>query len=264
MEGGSSAPRPGHGRAPAFETRARSGGRTERDGAARSGRQGSPPSLSRSQPSRCPPPPTPSLRRRFPSPLAWLRVVTRPPAGYSGGGVLGSGPPPTRSLPRNPRAEGCCFCPAPPAPCSPARLLLPIPALARGHPTRYSRHTGGDFSSPGGDPVTSSLSSLTSEILTALLTSATRSHEPGQPVTLLSDLECGNPAPPAAFLVHPPHPSAATPQAPQGPTSPSATTSVSVLQPRCCPRRSPRRASPRSLPRHRHHAVRPLPPPRLS
>lgn len=158
----------------------------ERDGAARSGRQGSPPSLSRSQPSRCPHPPTPSLRRRFPSPLAWLCVLAWPPAGHSGGGVLGSGPPPTRSLPRNPQAEGCCFCLAPPAPCSPARLLLPIPALARGHPTRYSRHTGGDFSSPGGDPITSSLSSLTSEILTALLTSTTRSHEPGQPLSSLT------------------------------------------------------------------------------
>lgn len=64
VEGGSSAPRPG---SRLRDVRAL---RWE-DGAARSGRQGSPPpSLSRSQPSRCPPPPTPSLRRRFPSPLA--------------------------------------------------------------------------------------------------------------------------------------------------------------------------------------------------
>ncbi|KAJ8789696.1 hypothetical protein J1605_004830 [Eschrichtius robustus] len=76
-------------------------------------------------------------------------------------------------------AEGCCCCPAPPAPRSPPRLSLLIPALAL--VTAHATPVTLVVVSPAPGP----------------LAPTNRTAAP------LSDLKRGNPAPTAAFLVHP-------------------------------------------------------------
>ena len=75
-----------------------------------------------------------------------------------------------------PRAAAAALRPRPPAPRSPPSLLTPALALVTAHATPVTLVVASP--APGVTlPGTSSLSSLTSEILTVLLTAATRSHE---------------------------------------------------------------------------------------